>query len=112
MKHIKLFELVDGYPTKGFLVEVREVYFSDGSDPVYGLYINGDLHKYGDNYHDDMDTWIKGFCDGLKWAGINLDYKILYCNDPHWVYQLVEMGGTPPNQLETLDGKLSDKAQW
>jgi hypothetical protein len=112
MKHIKTFENVDGKPTSGEIINIVEVYFSDGSDPVYGLYINGDIHRSGDDYHSRISTWIIGFVDGLKWSGSNVDFKILYCNDPEWVEDLCEMGGEPPISLSELDGKLSDKPQW
>ena len=110
MKHLKKLESVQGYPTRGFPIEVTIVDFSMGSDGVTALYINSDLHKYGDEYHNDIGSWIRGFIDGLKWSGINVVEEIIRSKSEYWCQQTSEYGCPPPNQLEDIykDGQMNE----
>jgi hypothetical protein len=101
MKYIKQFESVEGYPTKGFPVELTKVQF--GIDGVTALYIRGDLHIYGDHYNDKIDDYLKGFINGLKWSGINVEYKKIECSNAEMVENICGIGNPPPNILEDVE---------
>lgn len=99
MKYVKKFESV-GTP------KIEHVSFNPSGDGTTGVYIDGVIFKYGDEYHDDISSWLKGFLDGIKWSGVNIDYVRLSCDDPEWVEELCEMGGSPPDNISELEGKL------
>jgi hypothetical protein len=107
MNHIKKFESM-----RQGKIDITKVDFSGGGDGVYALYIDGKIHTYGDEYHNDINAWIRGFIDGLEWIGADIDYKTLYCKDNDIIYNIVDMAEEPPSQLSDLDGKLSEKSGW
>ena len=52
--------------------------FTGDGDGVTALYINGELHFHGDEYHDDILGKIKGFIQGLEFMNrfIGSQYEI------------------------------------
>lgn len=52
MKYLKTFE------AKGTHI-ITEVDFTGGGDGVHAIYIDGNLHKYGDYYHDKIEEWVE-----------------------------------------------------
>ena len=93
MKHIKLFE------NKSHIF--TEVDFTGGGDGVYALYIDGNLFKYGDYYHNKINEWIEAFTEGARWSGASIEYSTLKCTDESMIEEISELAGIPP-------GKLSD----
>lgn len=108
MKYIKQFESVEGRPITGSPIEVTYVDFSMGGDGCKALYINGKLHKYGDDYHDKIDNYIGAFVDGLKWAGVNMVYKKVYSKSNYWYQETTNNGNPPPGYLEDSDEEINE----
>jgi len=74
-----------------------------GGDGITALYIDGKLYAYGDYYHDKIDDFIRGFVDGLSYAKIEFDYKLIQLeHDNKWVEDVSRKGITSPpeNYLE------------
>jgi hypothetical protein len=90
MKHLKTFE------AKGSHI-FTVVRFPEG-EGVTAIYIDDVLLKYGDYYHDKIDDWIKGFLEGVRWSGINLEERKYTCKDPELNDDVCD-GGIPPNSL-------------
>ena len=53
------------------IIEIDIVSINPEGDGVTALYIDGDLHTHGNEYHDKIDVWISGFLDGLKYAEVD-----------------------------------------
>ena len=70
-------------------------------DSVEGLYIDGQCVNSGDDYHDKISVWIRGFIAGLRFTGIK---------DPVAVYELYDQHPSAERYLdgEDLPYKLSD----
>lgn len=41
-----------------------------GSDGFHALYIDGKLIVYGDDYHNKIQDYIRGFIDGIEFTGM------------------------------------------
>ena len=44
--------------------------FNPFSDDFKDLYIDGELYKHGDDYHDDIHVYINAFLDGIEYTGV------------------------------------------
>jgi hypothetical protein len=93
MKYLKLFE-AKGEHT--FTV----VTFESG-ESVSAIYVDDVLLKYGDYYHDKINDWIKGFLEGVRWSGINLEESKFTCGDDK-ISEDVCDGGIPPQSLSDV----------
>lgn len=93
MKHLKLFE-------SGTHI-VTVVRFTAG-ESVHGVYIDGNLHKYGDYYHDKIENWIEGFIDGLEWAGMSIEKREIECKDEKINDDVCELADCPPKYLSAI----------
>lgn len=95
MKHIKTFESKE-------LVLTR-VDFTGGGDGVYALYIDGELYKYGDYYHDKIEIWIDSFYDGIKYTGTKVRLEKVVCNNSELIERISELADTPPKNLKDIN---------
>lgn len=88
------------------MINLTTVNFCGNGDGITAIYIDGDLFKYGDYYHDKIDEYITGFVDGLKYINgedvINLNFIKLHDNHP-LVYSTWELAEEPPKKLENID---------
>lgn len=53
-------------------------------DGIMALYKQDDLHTEGDEYHNDISTWIEGFFAGLDEAGYSYSRQDIYVSDEHF----------------------------
>jgi len=84
-------------------MELTIVSFCGGGDGIHALYVDGELHKYGDYYHDKIEVWINGFSDGLKYAKVDCTEKVIDLPDGHELIEDTwEMGNPPPNKLSDI----------
>ena len=65
-------------------------------DGIMALYMQDNLHTEGDEYHNDISTWIEGFFAGLDEAGVSYSRQDLYVSDEHWD------GDSAPSGLDEL----------
>ena len=105
MIYLKKFEshtgMIPGLPTRGFSIDISTVIIGPSSgDSVNALYINNELHTYGD--YSYFGAYLDGFVDGLKWAGANISYKRYICDDPEWVGKICDRADPPPKNIEDL----------
>ena len=100
MKYIKLYEATSSK------VILSKVEFSNDSESVYALYIDGILEFYGDEYHNDINSKIDGFIDGLKWVKENYLYPLLVEVELTYHVKNADLlldvcdGDDPPKKLE------------
>ena len=94
MKHLKTFE------AKG--THIFTVVKFESGESVTALYIDDNLFKYGDYYHNKIDNWINGFIDGVRWSGVNIEEREYYCDDPELNETICEYGGSPPKILSSF----------
>lgn len=88
---------------KKFKIDI--VYFNPEGDGVTAIYIDGELYKWGDYYHDKIDDWCRGFLDALIFADINFTStttNISYEDNHDLVEDIVESGGSPPELFKEL----------
>ena len=104
MNHIKQFN--EGLTQT---LDVCVVDFKGGGDGIEAIYINGELHHYGDYYHDKISDWIKGFIEGLKYTvtsmgvtGISLNISEKECSDKDMIESTSEGGSEPPKLLSDV----------
>jgi len=100
MKWVKSFENID--LGKGWPVEMVSVDFTGGDDGVYALYINDELHFYGDYYHDKIEIKIDSFVKGAKWAGKNIQYSKFSVEDRELIEDVSMYGNEPPKNLNSF----------
>jgi len=100
MKWVKSFENID--LGKGWPVEMVSVDFTGGDDGVYALYINDELHFYGDYYHDKIEIKIKSFVQGAKWSGKNIHFYEFAVQDRELIDEVSTHGNTPPKNLNSF----------
>ena len=81
--------------------------FNPFSDVFLALYIDGELYKHGDDYHDDIHAYINAFLDGIEYTGVEVDRNTLYITDREVSESVINADEFPPNKLSELDGKLS-----
>jgi len=62
-------------------MKVTIVHVHPEGDGVTGLYINDELYRDGDEYHDKIGKWVEGFLEGLKRAGAPFVVDTLYVTD-------------------------------
>lgn len=102
MNYLKKFESAND------IVEVVVVDFSGGGDALEGVYIDGDLEFYGDDYHDKISEKIGGFILGLKWIKENYIYNLkvndrrVQCIDADLIERVTELGDSPPKKLSEV----------
>lgn len=96
MRYIKTFE--SDQSSHSFV----EVDFTGGGDGVHALYIDGDLFKYGDYYHNKINDFIKAFTEGAIWAGKNISFKRIKCVDDDMIRDVSEMADSPPQKLSDV----------
>lgn len=53
----------------------------EGGEGVTALYVNKELYKYGDYYHDKISYIIDGIIEGLKLANVEHIVKRYECID-------------------------------
>lgn len=76
------------------------------SESVTALYISDKLYKYGDYYHDKIKDFIKGFLMGITYAGIDFELSnITIKEDNPWSAELVDLGGSPPEDFNDIYNK-------
>jgi|GEM_PF-3251863 len=61
--------------------EITVVKIHPEGDGVVGLYIDGELYYNGDEYHDNIRTWVLGFLDGLDYAKMYYKSSTLYVTE-------------------------------
>lgn len=71
-------------------------------DPVKAIYIDDILYKYGDEYHNKISDFIKGFVDGLNISKIQYTINSIDCDDDKWINECCEIGNPPPTNLSDL----------
>lgn len=69
---------------------------------VKALYIDGELFKYGDYYHDKIETLFEGFILGIKHAGIPFELEKINCSNEETNQDVCENGNTPPKKLSEI----------
>ena|ERR1035437_1616445 len=85
-------------------LELTWVDFTAGMDGAYALYINDDLYKYGDSYHNKIQDWYRGFKNGLNYSNITFTIKnIIVQTGNEWIIRVSEYGESPPKHLSNLD---------
>lgn len=86
-------------------MEVVTVDFRGGGDGVLALYVGGNLYKYGDEYHDKIEDYIRGFVDGLKFIlGIAMTYEKITLHQYHpLIDKVCSEGYSPPEKLIDID---------
>lgn len=99
MKHLRKY-----YENKSIDYRLTIVDFTGGGDGVTALYVNGDLQKYGDYYHDKIDNWIEGFEAGIKFTGAYLEVEKEECKDSEMIESISEMGNIPPQSIHDVKG--------
>ena len=98
MKYLKTFE------AKGTHI-ITKVDFTGGGDGVHAIYIGGNLHKYGDYYHDKIEEWMEGFVGGLEWCGLEIRVDKVECIDEEMISDVSEMSNIPPKNLSAIKYK-------
>ncbi len=78
------------------------VLFSGDEETVQALYIDGELHDYGDWYHDKIDVKISSFIDGVRFAGLDVDSEKINCTKKELIEEMTELGGSPPIKLSDI----------
>jgi hypothetical protein len=79
--------------------ELTTVDFTNGGDGVHALYINGQMFKYGDDYHDKIEIWIKAFIEGIKWSGVDVIEDTIECKDEEMCNSISGDGDFPPKNI-------------
>jgi hypothetical protein len=98
MRHLKTFE---NRQLQGNPVIFTTVRFGD-DEPVYALYADGELIKYGDYYHDKIQDWIKGFIAGVKWGDVpTVCYEEVSTNE-ELIDAVCMMGNPVPEKLSDI----------
>lgn len=81
---------------------IETVVFESG-EQVHAFYINGQLIKYGDHYHNKMEEWIQGFLDGVEHS---LGYKVkefkYKCTDEEMNDAMCDLGDSPPQFINNI----------
>lgn len=83
-------------------MKVTIVDFTGEGDGFYALYIDDKLHRYGDNYHDKIQCWIKAFIEGLKYAGIEVSQSDVKIWDEEMIENISGSGEVPPKNLKEI----------
>jgi len=98
MKHLKK------YNENKSSYRLTIVDFTGGGDGVTALYVNGELEKYGDYYHDKIDEWIEGFEAGVKMTGAFVEVEKEECKDADMIEAISELADTPPQSIHDVRG--------
>lgn len=65
-------------------------------DSVKALYINGELEKSGDYYHDKISYWLDGFEYAIKLLQSDASFEKLYIHSNN-CEDILELGDSPPD---------------
>ena len=96
MKHLSKFN-------ENAHMSITWVDFSGGGDGVYAIYIDNKLHKYGDDYHNQIQDWYIGFKDGLEYGNVSFtENKIKLPSDNEWIERVSELADSPPDNISGL----------
>lgn len=79
-------------------------FWPDG-DWVKAIFIDGELFRYGDEYHDKISTYIDGFIDGFKASKIPVNVRRGECIDYELEDSIVLDGGSPPKTMYKIKTK-------
>jgi hypothetical protein len=83
------------------------VYINPEGDGVTAVYIDGDLHTYGDYYHDKIDDWVRGFIDGLRYASVRFTKRGWeLCGDRPLAKAICEDADVPPGLFSEYQGNI------
>lgn len=81
------------------------VTFTGDEETVQALYIDGELHEYGDWYHNKIDVKISSFIDGVRYTGALVEEEKIQCNDRELIEETTELGNQPPHLLADITNK-------
>jgi len=84
------------------------VTFNPEGETVEALYIDNKLFKYGDNYHDNISTYLKAFIDGVKYTGTKIDVEEMDCTDDE-MNDAISVISPPPKNLDDVKGLVKNK---
>lgn len=96
-------------------MKIKVVKMNPGGDSVTALYVDDRLRVQGDQYHDKISDWIKGFLAGLKFARDEGWYQVVhvetwYIPDRYFTeYDLEELMSCPPLLFENLPTEFLTK---
>jgi len=99
MKHLRKYN-----ESSSTTYRLTVVDFTNGGDGVTALYVNGQLEKYGDYYHDKIDEWIKGFEAGIKMTGAYVEVEKEVCKDESLCFDISDMAEMPPQSIHDVRG--------
>lgn len=77
------------------------VYFGGYGDGSTGLYINGELIREGDEYHDKIDQVIEGFTECLDFLKVEYEYSTKMASED-LVTKITEEGEDIPSRLSEV----------
>jgi hypothetical protein len=78
------------------------VTFDGDEESVMALYIDGELHDYGDWYHDKINVKISSFIDGVRFSMVDVDEEKIECKNKELITQTTELGYSPPMKLSDI----------
>lgn len=101
--------LSDGH--QGGMMKLDIVKFNPEGDGVTAMYINGDLHTSGDYYHNNIDAWTQGFCEGLDYATAEYNLERWEIpGDTDISKDVCELGYCPPRAFSELNPEEMEKS--
>lgn len=78
--------------------EVHIVNIHPEGDGMTALYLDGELFRTGDYYHDKIDDWIEGFIAGLEYGEVPVKQKRSYVlESSRWIEDLL---CEPPSHID------------
>lgn len=84
----------------------------DDSENVMGIYVDGKIHLFGDNYHDRMYEFTEGFVAGLKLANKDIEIKEhvydSYCPNRFVAVLMSDSGQLFRSEVELVKFKISE----
>ena len=85
-------------------MNITTVTFGPEVDYVVAIYIDNELFKYGDEYHDDIKQWIHAFIAGVLYGDDNSNSNFIYhCEVPvDKCRDIIENGASPPEKFTEL----------
>jgi len=87
------------------MTEVTIVNFDYDAENQLAIYIGNDLFKYGDQYHDAINPWTRGFVNGLNMSNlVNKHFQIYVFQIPTREDEYVD---SIPETLEECRNKFS-----
>lgn len=84
-------------------MNITIVTFNPTGDTVEALYIDNELLHYGDEYHNQINTFLKGFIEGLKHCEFNFTLEKIKCYNEELNYNIWELADTPPKNITFVE---------